>query len=72
MTAKLSEPCVRWVRWRGPEKARAWGWEAALGAGPFAVVAVVDHSADRLELGLVLKTGLGEHEVPGVWLEPAA
>jgi hypothetical protein len=26
------------VRWRDPECARAWGWEAVFGPGPFEVV----------------------------------
>jgi hypothetical protein len=72
MTAELSATRVRWICWRDPKKARAWGWEATLGAGPFEVVGVVDHGDCGLGLGLVLRTGLGEHEVPGVWLEPAA
>jgi hypothetical protein len=58
------------VRWRDPAKARARGWVAALGAGPFEVVAVVDQSAYGLGLDLILNTELGEHEVPEVWLEP--
>ncbi len=72
MTAERFDNCVRWARWRDPKNARAWGWEAALGTGPFEVVAVVDHGDRGLGQGLVLRTGLGEHEVPAVWLEPAA
>ncbi len=59
------------VSWRYPAKARAWGWAEALGAGPFEVVRAVDHSAQGLRPGLVLKTLLGEFEVSEVWLEPA-
>ncbi len=56
------------VRWRNPEQARAWGWEAAFGPGPFVVARLVDHSRHRLATGLVLRTALGEQEVSEVWL----
>ncbi len=56
--------------WRDPAKARAWGWAEAFGAGPFEVVRAVDHSAQGLRPGFVLKTLLGEFEVSEVWLKP--
>jgi hypothetical protein len=56
------------VRWRDPEQARACGWEAVFGAGPFAVVRTVDHSDHGLAKGLVLRTALGEQEINEVWL----
>lgn len=59
------------VCWKDLEKAYACGWVDALGAGPFEVVGVVDHSASGLRAGLVLKTRLGDYEVSEVWLEPA-
>jgi hypothetical protein len=40
----------------------------AFGAGPFEVVAVVGGHGDQGR-GLVLKTALGEHELPESWLE---
>ena len=45
-------------------------WVAVLGAGPFEVVAVADHSEHRLRPGLVLRTDLGEVELSEVWREP--
>jgi hypothetical protein len=56
------------VRWRTPEQARACGWEAVFGSGPFAVVRTVDHSGYGLATGLVLRTALGEQEINEVWL----
>jgi hypothetical protein len=56
------------VCWRNPEQARAWGWEAAFGPGPFVVARIVDHSRHRLATGLVLRTALGEQEISEVWL----
>ena len=44
------------VRWRNPGEARACGWEALFGPGPFVVVRIVDHSAHGLATGLVLRT----------------
>jgi hypothetical protein len=70
MTVRLYEPGARRVRWRDPAKARACGWVAVLGAGPFEVVAVADHSEHRLRPGLVLRTDLGEVELSEVWREP--
>jgi hypothetical protein len=70
ITEDLSGPRPWRVRWRDPKKARAWGWEAALGAGPFEVVGVVDQSALGLPACLVLRTELGTHEVCEVWLKP--
>lgn len=55
------------VRWRNPEQARAWGWQAAFGPGPFLVSRAVDHSRHRLATGLVLRTALGEPEISEVW-----
>jgi hypothetical protein len=66
----LSRPGGR-VRWRNPEQARAYGWEAVFGPSPFVVVRLVDHSAHGLATGLVLRTGVGEQEIPEVWLAPA-
>jgi hypothetical protein len=59
------------VRWRDPLHARACGWEALLGPGPFEVVRVVDKSQLGLAAGLVVRTGLGEREIPEVWLAVA-
>jgi hypothetical protein len=56
------------VRWRDPAQARACGWVAVFGPGPFAVVRAVDHSGHGLATGLVLSTRAGEHEIPEVWL----
>jgi hypothetical protein len=38
------------------------------GPGPFVVVRCVDHSDHGLASGLILRTALGEHEIPEVWL----
>jgi hypothetical protein len=56
------------VRWRNPQEARACGWEALFGPGPFAVVRIVDHSAYGLAAGLILRTEHGEREISEVWL----
>jgi hypothetical protein len=56
------------VCWRNPAQARACGWEAVFGPGPYAVVRSVDHSAHRLATGLVLRTALGEQELSELWL----
>ena len=56
------------VRWRNPTQARACGWEAVFGPGPYAVLRTVDHSASGLAAGLVVRTALGEREVSEVWL----
>jgi hypothetical protein len=56
------------VRWRNPAQARACGWEAVFGPGPYAVLRTVDHRASGLAAGLVLRTALGEREVSEVWL----
>src|SRR5262249_4758845 len=58
------------VRWRDPERANAWGWVDALGAGPFEVVGLVDHGAHRIRRGLVLKSRLGGCEGSGGRVEP--
>jgi hypothetical protein len=59
------------VRWRRPEQARAWGWEAVFGPDPFEVVAVVDRSAYGLAAGLLLDTRLGRREISAIWFTPA-
>jgi len=56
------------VRWRDPRHARACGWEAVFGPGPFAVVGIVDKSNQGLATGLVLQTRLGDQEIAEVWL----
>jgi len=56
------------VRWRNPTQARACGWEAVFGPGPYAVLRTVDHSAHHLAAGLVLRTACGEREISEVWL----
>jgi hypothetical protein len=56
------------VCWRNPEQARACGWAAIFGPGPYAVVRVVDHSGHGLAAGLVLRTAIGEQEISEVWL----
>ncbi len=56
------------VCWRNPEDARACGWEAIFGPGPYAVVRTVDHSNHGLAAGVVLRTAVGEAEIPEVWL----
>jgi hypothetical protein len=64
---RLPQP-GEWVRWRDPEPARSQWWDESYGPGPFEVVGVVDHTADDLPHGIVLKTRLGEREVNEVWL----
>jgi hypothetical protein len=56
------------VRWRDPGNARAWGWVDLFGPGPFELVGVVDRSGHGLAASLVLRTGLGDREIPEVWL----
>jgi hypothetical protein len=56
------------VCWRDPEQARACGWEAVFGPGPYPVVSTVDRSGYGLATGLVLRTALGEQEISEVWL----
>jgi hypothetical protein len=56
------------VRWRKPQEARACGWEGVFGPGPYEVVGLVDHSECGLAAGLVLRTRIGEREIPEVWL----
>jgi len=56
------------VRWRNLAHARACGWVGVFGAGPFVLVRLVDHSAHRLAAGLILRTAIGETEIPEVWL----
>jgi hypothetical protein len=64
---ELPRPGQR-VSWRNPEEARACGWEAIFGPAPYPVVGTVDHSAHGLAPGLVLRTAIGETEIPEVWL----
>jgi hypothetical protein len=66
-TPELSQPAQK-VHWRDPQKARAWGWEDLFGPGPFEVVRMVDKSAHGLAAGLIVRTRLGEQEIPEVWL----
>jgi hypothetical protein len=54
----------RWVRWRDPHHVHCLDWDEWYGSGPFEV----DHAAEGLPPGLVLKTRLGEREVNSVWL----
>jgi hypothetical protein len=56
------------VRWRNPQDARRCGWEAVIGPGPFEVVGLVDRSDLGLAANVVLRTDLGELEIPEVWL----
>ena len=63
----LAQPGQK-VRWRNPGEARACGWEAIFGPGPFVVVRTVDHSGHRRATGLVLRTALGEQEISEVRL----
>jgi hypothetical protein len=56
------------VCWRHPDQARAWGWEAVFGPGPFEVVGILDNSDLGLATGLVLRTDLGEWAIAEVWL----
>jgi hypothetical protein len=63
------------VRWRNRPHARACGWEDFFGPGPYEVVGVVDRSDLGLAANVVVRTNIGEREVPEVWLaladEPA-
>jgi hypothetical protein len=56
------------VCWRNPEQARAFGWVALFGPGPFEVVRLVNKSTHGLAAGLAVLTRLGEREIPEVWL----
>jgi hypothetical protein len=56
------------VRWRYPQHARRWGWEALFSPGPFAVVGIVDNSRYRLATDLILRTKIGERAISEVWL----
>ena len=64
---ELPRPGQR-VRWFDPPHARACGWEAVFGPGPFEVVRVVDRSDQGLAAGLLLRTEVGEAEISEVWL----
>jgi hypothetical protein len=57
------------VRWRNGERARARGWEELFGPGPYEVVGIVDNSDRGLAAHIVLRTNMGEREIPEVWLE---
>jgi hypothetical protein len=67
---KLPQP-GQYVKWRNPQQARAWGWESALGPGPFEVVATAFNRDATRATGIILRTLLGEREVSEVWLELA-
>jgi hypothetical protein len=67
---RLAQPGQK-VCWRNPGQARACGWEAVFGPGPFVVVRSVDHSEYGLATGLVLRTAIGEREIYEVWMTPA-
>jgi hypothetical protein len=56
------------VRWRNPQGACPCGWEAVFGSGPFEVVGLVDRSDRGLAVGIILRTRIGEREIPEVWL----
>jgi hypothetical protein len=56
------------VRWRNPQEARAWGWGDLFGPGPYEVVGYVDRSDRGLAANIVLRTRIGEREIPEVWL----
>jgi hypothetical protein len=56
------------VRWRDPQDARRCGWEAVFGPGPYEVVGIVDRGGRGLATNIVLRTGMGEREIPEVWL----
>jgi hypothetical protein len=56
------------VRWRNRRRARACGWEDLFGPGPFEVVGLVDRSDRGLAANVVLRTQMGEREIPEVWL----
>lgn len=57
------------VRWRDPRHVHLLGWPEAFGDGPFEVLAVVDHRAQDIPSGLLLRTRRGEREINEVWLE---
>lgn len=67
---RLPRPGQR-VRWRHPERLRWSGWPEVFGQGPFEVVGLVDHTAEEIPHGVVLKTSRGEREINEVWLELA-
>jgi hypothetical protein len=56
------------VRWRYPQDARRCGWEVVFGPGPFEVVGLGGRIDQGLAVGIVLRTNLGEQEIPEVWL----
>lgn len=60
----------RLVTWCDPRHAHCLCWDEWYGPGPFEVVRVVEHTAEGVPPGLVLKTRLGEREVNSVWLVP--
>jgi hypothetical protein len=71
---ELPRPGQR-VRWRNRRRARASGWEDLFGPGPYEVVGLVGRTDQGLAANLVLRTRIGEREIPEVWLaladEPA-
>ncbi len=56
------------VRWRCPQDARRSGWEAVFGPGPFEVVGLVAGGDWELAASIVVRTEIGEREIPEVWL----
>jgi hypothetical protein len=56
------------VRWRHPQDARRYGWEAVFGPGPFRVLGLKDRTDQGLAAGIVLRTDLGEQEISEIWL----
>jgi hypothetical protein len=56
------------VRWHNRRRARACGWETVFGPGPYEVVGLVDRSDRGLAANIVLRTNMGEREIPEVWL----
>jgi hypothetical protein len=56
------------VQWRYPQDARRYGWETVFGPGPFEVVGLADNKDQGLAAGIILRTNIGEREIPEVWL----
>jgi hypothetical protein len=59
------------VRWRNRRRARVYGWEDLFGPGPYEVVGLVDRSNRGLATNIVLRTNMGEREIPEVGLAVA-
>jgi hypothetical protein len=56
------------VRWRDLAAVGAWHWVEIFGPGPFEVVRRVDHGAEGVAAGVVVRTLIGEREISEVWL----